>query len=64
VFLSVCEAGIVDASWLWPLVGAMVLLLVDWNGYVELLVQAGKIDATYREFARIARRNCQTASNR
>ena len=56
VFVSVGVAGLAGASWLWPLIGAMVLLLIDWERYRELFVKADKIDAQYRELARLAHR--------
>jgi len=57
VFLSVCVAGVANGSWLWPGVGAMLLLLLGWDRYSELFAKAGKIDAEYRELARLAHRN-------
>jgi len=57
IFLGVCVAGVANASWLWPLVGAMLLLLLGWDRYSELFVKAGKIDAEYRDLARLAHRN-------
>jgi hypothetical protein len=56
-FLSVCLAGLFNASWLWPLVGAMVLLLVGWERYSELFVKAARIDTQYLVLARLALRH-------
>jgi hypothetical protein len=53
--LSVCVAGVLNGSWLWPLMGAMVLLLTGWDRYSELFAQAGKIDHEWRELAGLAR---------
>jgi hypothetical protein len=55
--MTVCVAGVANASWIWPVVGAMVLLLLGWDRYRELFAKAGKVDAEYRELARLARRN-------
>jgi hypothetical protein len=55
-FLSVCAAGVFNASWLWPVVGAMVLLLLGWERYSELFVRAARIDVQYLVLARYALR--------
>ena len=54
VFLVVCLAGIVHASWLWIVIGAMLLLLLGWSRWSELIAKAGKVDALYRELGRLA----------
>jgi hypothetical protein len=51
IFLGVSVAGVANASWLWPVVGAMALLLIGWERYSELFAKAGKIDADDRELA-------------
>ena len=57
VLLSVCVAGVANASRLWPIIGAMVLLLLSWDRYRELFGKAGNLDAEYRKLARLAQRN-------
>jgi hypothetical protein len=57
IFLTVSFAGFANASWLWPVVGAMALLLIGWERYSELFAKAGKIDADYRELAQLAHRH-------
>jgi hypothetical protein len=57
IFLGVSVAGVFNASWLWPVVGAMALLLIRWERYSELFAKAGKIDADYRELAQLAHRH-------
>jgi hypothetical protein len=42
-FLGVSVAGVANASWLWPVVGAMALLLIGWERYSELFAKAGKV---------------------
>ena len=54
VFLLVCLAGIVHASWLWIVIAAMLLLLLGWPRWSELIAKAGKVDAQYRELGRLA----------
>jgi hypothetical protein len=54
IFLGVSVAGVANASWLWPVVGAMALLLIGWERYSELFAKAGKVDAGYRELAQLA----------
>jgi hypothetical protein len=54
IFMSVCLAGLLNGSWLWPVVGAMALLLLGWQRYSELFVKAAKLDADYRDLARLA----------
>jgi hypothetical protein len=44
VFLGVCVAGIFHASLLWPVIGALILLLLGWQRY----------DGQYRELAQLA----------
>jgi hypothetical protein len=56
-FLSVSLAGLFDASWMWPVVGAMVLLLLGWERYSELFVKAARIDTQYLVLARLAFRH-------
>ena len=55
VFLVVCLAGIVNASWLWIPISAMLLLLLGWSRYRDLLARAGEVDADWRELGALAR---------
>ena len=55
VFITMCVAGVLNASWLWPLVGAMTLLLLSWSRYRHLLTRAARIDADYRDLAWLER---------
>jgi hypothetical protein len=57
VFLSTCVAGVANAAWLWPLIGAMVLLLLGWSRYRDLFAKAGSIDAEYRDLGALAARH-------
>ena len=59
VFLCMGIAGMLDSSWLWPVNGALVLLLLRWSRFRDLFATAGRLDARYRELARLER-----ASNR
>jgi hypothetical protein len=61
VFLGVCVAGIFHAPYLWPVIGALVLLLLGWSRYRDLFARAGKIDADWRELAGFAHRHGKTA---
>jgi hypothetical protein len=54
VFISVCTAGIFDASRMWVPIGAMVLFLLGWPQWRELFVKGEKIDAQYREHDKLA----------
>ena len=56
VFISLAVAGVANASWLWILIGAMVLLLLGWSHYRELFARAGELDARWRELAGLAHR--------
>src|SRR2546421_12502297 len=40
VFMGVCVAGIVHASWLWIAIGAMALFLLGWPRWGELVAKA------------------------
>lgn len=55
VFITVCVAGVLNGSWLWPLVGAMTLLLLSWSRYRHLFTRAARIDADYRDLAWLER---------
>jgi hypothetical protein len=55
VFVSVCVAGIANASWLWVVIGGLVLLLLGWGRYRELFAKAGRIDADWRELGSLVR---------
>ena len=55
VFLSVCVAGVANASRLWIVIGAMTLLLLGWPRYRELFAKAAKVDADYRELGWLVR---------
>ena len=57
VFLSACVAGVANASWLWVLVGALLLLLLGWRRWEALFVKAGDVDAEWRELGTLARRH-------
>jgi hypothetical protein len=57
IFLGACVAGVANGSWLWPLVGALLLLLLSWDRWSELFAMAGRLDAEYRELARLAHGN-------
>jgi len=57
VFLSVCVAGILNASWLWIVIAAMLQLLLGWSRYRELFAKAGRIDAEYRDLGALAARH-------
>ena len=54
VFLVVCLAGVVHASGLWIVIGAMLLFLLSWPRWSELIAKAGKVDTDYRELGRLA----------
>jgi hypothetical protein len=49
VFLSVCIAGILHASWFWILIGGLCLFLLGWPRWGPLIGQAGRIDAECRD---------------
>jgi hypothetical protein len=55
VFLSACVAGVANVSWLWVLVGALVLLLLGWRRWETLFAKAGKVDAEWRDLGTLAR---------
>ena len=55
VFLGACVAGVANASWLWILVAALVLLLLTWGRWEALLAKAGKVDADWRDLGTLAR---------
>jgi hypothetical protein len=54
-FLSVCLTGVFNASWLWIIIGAMVLLLLSWSRYAMLFKRAGEIDREWRDLASLMR---------
>jgi hypothetical protein len=54
VFVSVNVAGFLHAAWMWIVIGAMVLLLLDWPRWRELFAKAGTIDAEYLKRGRLA----------
>ena len=54
VFLGVCLAGVLHASWLWIGIGVMTLFLLTFPAWRHLIAKAGNIDADYRELGRLA----------
>jgi hypothetical protein len=54
VFLGMCVAGVTNASWMWIVIGAMVLLLLGWSRWSALSIKAENIDAEYRALGRLA----------
>lgn len=55
VFLAVAVLGLANASWLWVIIAAMVLLLIGWSRWESLFEKAGKIDADWRELGALWR---------
>jgi hypothetical protein len=45
VFVAICVAGFLYASWMWNVIGTMTLFLLDWPRSGELFSQAASIDA-------------------
>ena len=54
VFLLVCVAGVFRASWLWILIGTMLLFLLTWPRWRSLVAQAGRIDRQYMVMGTLA----------
>jgi len=54
VFMTVCAAGMVHASWLWIAIGALTLILVTWARWREIFEKAERIDRQYRVMGALA----------
>jgi len=52
--MSVCAAGMVHASWLWIVIGALTLFLVTWGRWREIFEKAKRIDRQYRVMGALA----------
>ena len=55
VFQAVCFAGVVNATWLWIAIGAMLLLLLSWPRYEVLCFRVREVDRGWRVLARLVR---------
>lgn len=54
VLVTVGVDGVCHASWLWIAIGAMLLFLLRWPRWSELIRKAGEVDANYRDRGRLA----------
>jgi hypothetical protein len=54
VFIGVCFAGILHASWRWIAIGMFILFLLSWPRWWVLIAKAHSIDERYRELGRLA----------
>ena len=48
------ESRIFGASWLWVVVGAMMLFVLGFSRWRDTIAKAGSLDADYRELGRLA----------
>jgi len=48
VFFGVCLAGVQHASWRWIVIGTMLLFILGWPRWKNLIASAGRVDAGHR----------------